>query len=143
MALSKAALKAKAAANVRRFEIVPLPSGGDVRIQSLTRAEQRKCRKACQKKNGEVDPAKQGFYDDILMAMSVVEDSGAAIFTTQDAINGCWDDFDLADTNTLLKAVVAINGMNDEAASRVEDAEKNFDETPENGTSGDSAGSTE
>jgi len=143
MALSKAQLKAKATTGERRFQIVPLPSGGDVRIQSLTRAEQRKCRKACQKKNGETDPAKQVFYDDILIALSAVEDSGAAIFTIQDALAGCFDNFELADTNALLKAVVSLNGMNDETGARdVDDAGKNSDETPEKGISGDSAEST-
>lgn len=144
MALNRDELKAKAASTQRQFDIVSLPTGGDVKIQSLTRSEQRKWRKACQKKNGEPDPAKQGYYDDVLLSMTVVADSGEAVFTVTDAFEGCWDDFLIADTNALLRGVTKLNGIGEEvSASDVDNAVKNSDETPENGTTGDSASSTE
>lgn len=144
MALNREQLKAKAASTERQFDIVSLPTGGDVKIQSLTRSEQRKWRKACQKKNGEADPAKQNYFDDVLLSMTVVADNGEAVFTVTDAFSGCWDDFLVVDTNALIRGVTKLNGIGEETTSSdVDNAVKNSDETPENGTTGGSAKLTE
>jgi len=137
MALNRAQFEAKSAKSIRRFDVVALPTGGEARVQSLTRSEQRKWRKSCQKKNGEADPAKQAYFDDVLLSMTVVDDDGAAVFTTNEALAGCWDAFDMADTNAMLRAATKINNMGDEPEP--EQAVKNSDETPGNGTAGGSA----
>lgn len=137
--LTKAELLAK---TERRFVEVPLPSGGDVRVRSLKRAEHRAWRKSFQKKNGDLDVDKFEYSDDVLIAMSLVDDKGAELFSIKDALGGCFDDLDDADVNAIRGAVTKLNNMNALNRNEIEAAVKNSEATPGNDSSSDSAVAT-
>tara|TARA_Y100000310_G_scaffold246825_1_gene252224 strand:- start:2068 stop:2499 length:432 start_codon:yes stop_codon:yes gene_type:complete len=138
--LSKDELRNKAGANSRRYRIVPLPTGGEIRIRSITRGEQRRWRKTWRKKDGDIDRDKVEFMDDLMLAMCVVDGAGDLVFTQKEALDGIFDDFDGGDTNVMVAAVNRHNSMDGELhGTAIDDAVKNSGETPGNGSSGDSA----
>ena len=134
--LTKEQLLAKGKEAARRFTLVDLPTGGTVRVQSLTRLEQREWKKSWRKRNGELDRTKFDFSDDVLLAKSIVDDAGNQVFTPTDAFDGCFDGWDSGDINALLKAVSKLSNLEESADEGVDDAVKNLDATAGNDSSG-------
>lgn len=133
--LTKAELRTKCTQTGRRYRLVTLSDESQVRIQSLTRAEQRAWRKATQKKDGTIDPKTIEYSNDVLMAMVIVDESGALAFTISDALNGMFDQLDTADTTLLVDAAVDHCGLVVDA-KELDDAKKNSEGTPGNSSSG-------
>ena len=142
--LSKAELRSKSEQNVRRYKDVTLPSGGDVRIRSITRSEHRNWRKSWRKKGGDIDFVKLDFSDDMMLALCLVDEDGQQVFTRAEALDGVFDNFDSGDTNVMIAAVNRHTNMDGEPdKDSIEDAVKNSSETPSSVSSGDSAEDSE
>lgn len=140
--LTKAELRTKCTQTKRRYRLVKLSDETEVRIQSLTRAEQRAWRKATQKKDGSIDPKTIEYSNDVLMAMVIVDEAGALAFTISDALNGMFDLMDTADTTLLVDAAVDHCGLVADA-KEVDDTKKNSEPTLGNGSSGPNANDSE
>ncbi len=142
--LSRDELRSKSEQTVRRYKDVTLPSGGDVRIRSITRSEHRNWRKSWRKKGGEIDLQKLDFSDDMMLAMCLVDEDGKQMFTRSEALDGVFDNFDSGDTNVMVAAVNRHTNMDGETdQNSVDDAVKNSQETPSNDSSGDCAEDSE
>ena len=139
--LTKEQLRNKCVATGRRYRVVELLDGSEVRIQSLTRAEQREWRKSTQKKDGTTDVRKVEYSNDALLAMSIVDEQGGAVFTLGDALSGMFDLWDVRDTTLLVDAIVDHCGLIADA-KEIDAALKNSEETPGKDSSGVSAPAT-
>ena len=137
--LNRAELRNRSIKTERRYKEVRLSDGAVVRLQSMTRSEQRTWRKSTQKKDGSIDPKRIDYSNDILLVMTIVDEKGEPAFTLGDAFGGMFDDWDTADTSILIDAAVDHCGLLVET-KETEDAIKNSDETPGNDSSGVSAG---
>jgi hypothetical protein len=123
----------------RRYRTVTLADGGEVRLRSLTRSEQREWRRATQTKSGELDPKKREYSNDVLLAYVIVDENGNPVFTVHDALQGVFDDWDAGDCTLLVDAAVDHCRLVVDKVE-VDDAIKNSGETPGNGSSGVSSG---
>jgi hypothetical protein len=137
--LSKEQLRSRGVSDGRRYCLATLADGSEVRLQSLTRSEQRDWRQSTQKKDGSLDPKKQEYSNDVLIAMCIVDDSGSTVYTIEEAINGIFDLWDTADT-TLITEVAAAHCRLYVERREVEAALKNSGATRGSGSSGGSSG---
>lgn len=137
--LTKEQIRARGLSVKRRYCVVPLSDGSDIRLQSLTRTEQREWRQATTKKDGSIDPKKHEYSNDVLLAMCIVDGTGATVYTVDEALNGIFDLWDTADTTKLAEVAAAHVGVYVERKD-LEAALKNSGTTPGNGSSGDSSG---
>lgn len=118
----------------RRFSTVRLADGAVVRLRSLTRSEQRHWQNQT---NGE---ASKQYSDDVLIAMCIVDDEGNQIISCEDALTGFFDQWDMSECQTLLRACIELchsppaTSINDQ----VEASLKNLSQTSGSGSSGDS-----
>lgn len=98
-------LKAKMlAASVRRVETVEVPILGPVRIRSLTAREIREWRGGLVGDDGK--PTKRlERANELLVALAVIDDSGAPVFSDDDAMSMLFDDVDSAAFAVLVAAV--------------------------------------
>lgn len=140
--LTKEQLRAKCVNTDRRHYEVPLLDGSTVRLQSLTRGEQREWRKATQKKDGSIDPKKHEYSNDVLLSMVIVDGDGKTVFTVGDALSGMFDLWDTRDTTILTEAAVDHCGLVVDS-KETEAAIKNSEETPGKDSSGVSVQDTE
>ena len=140
--LNREQLRSKGLNMARRFRLVTLIDGSQVRIQSLNRAEQREWRNAVKRKDGTPDPKKLEYSNDILLAMCVVDEEGKQVFTLGDALSGMFDYWDTQDTTVLLDATVDHCGLVADA-KEIEARVKNSEATPGNDSSGVAATDTE
>lgn len=95
----------------RNYQSVLLGDGSEVRVRSLTRMEQRAWRMATAGKDGEQDPKKAEFSNDVLLAMCIVDDDGNTAFTADEALRGCFDAWDSGDTQAILRAALDVCGI--------------------------------
>lgn len=114
---------------------VPLLDGSTVRIQSLTRGEQREIRSAVKKKDGSVDPKLNEFSNDLLLVRCIVDDNNDRVYTDGDALGGMFDLWDTRDTAVLIDAAIEHTGILLDM-KEVEARLKNSDSTPGTGSSG-------
>lgn len=121
----------------RRFTTATLLDGTKVRLRSMLRSEQRKWHKCTKKEDGSEDESKQQFSDDVLLAMTIVDDEGNPLVSVEEAFQGFFDDWDTADTNILINEAVALSFPARPTA--IADALKKTAETPGNDSSGGSA----
>lgn len=140
--LTKEQLRNKCLPTGRRYKDVDLIDGSKVRLQSLTRSEQREWRKSTNKKDGSPDPKKIDFSNDILLAMAIVDAEGKPVFTIGDALSGMFDHWDTRDTTILVDAVVDHCGLVADS-KEIEDTLKNSEETPGKDSSGVSVSASE
>jgi len=136
--LTKEEIRARGVKVSRRYCIVTLADGSDIRLQSLTRTEQREWRQATQKKDGTIEPKKHEYSNDVLLAMCIVDETGATVYTVQEALNGIFDLWDTNDAIKLAEVAAAHIGLYVERKD-VEAALKNSGATPGNGSSGGSS----
>jgi hypothetical protein len=140
--LTKEQLRNKCLPMGRRYKLVTISDGSQVRIQSLTRAEQRELRKATQKKDGSPDPKKSEYSNDVLLAMAIVDGDDKTVFTIGDALSGMFDHWDTTDTTILVDAAIDHCGFIADS-KEIDDTLKNSDQTPGNDSSGVSAKDSE
>lgn len=119
-------LKAKMlAASARRYKVVSVPVYGDVRIQSLTSREIREWRNSLKDEDGKHNQ-RMDRANELLVALSVVNDDGSRVFTDDDAMSMLFDDADYGPNGVLISAVREHTNVNaDPAWKAVEDAAKN------------------
>jgi len=144
MALTKEQLHAMPGGE-RRFETEALPNGELLRGRTLLRGERRRFREFLRKfatdKKGNVSDDKYLYYDDILAAFHLCDDSGATILTPEEAVNGFFDEWDDASAAALTKLLRKLQPLPE--GEDIEGAIKNSDETPGSDISGVSADGTE
>ena len=68
--------------------------------------------------------------------MCVVDENGDQVFSKQDALNGVFDGFDMADANAMIGAVTAHNRFAGDEDNDLGDAVKNSSATDGNDSSG-------
>jgi len=79
---------------VRRYEVVPVPCLGDMRIQSLTAGEMRAIRATLRTKNHELDRERFDKLDALVVAAEWVDDNGNPCVTDDDVMRGFFDRID-------------------------------------------------
>ena len=122
MALDREAFMT-ASRGARRYHTIPIPLLGDVRMQSLTASEMRTLRHSMQD-----DESKQRVRraDALLVAAAVVDDSGARVFSDDDAMGNGLDWMDGGPWAVLCDAVRQhVGWMADIGWKPIEDAAKN------------------
>lgn len=133
--LTKEQLRSKSAKLERRYLDVPLLDGSAVRIQSLTRGEQREIRAAVKKKDGSVDPKLNEFSNDLLLVRCIVDGNNERVYSDGDALGGMFDLWDTRDTAVLIDAAIEHTGILLDM-QEVEARLKNSNATPGSGSSG-------
>jgi len=134
--LSKEQLRNKCVNTTRRYDVVTFADGNKARIQSLTRSEQRKWRKATKRKDGTEDPEKIEYSNDVLCAMVLVDDAGETVFTVDEALRGMFDLWDTQDSTILVDGAVRHCGLViADTTKEIEARIKNSEGIPGNGSS--------
>ena len=109
----------------RRFSEVELPLLGKVRLRSLTSGEIRALRASMKDKDGEVNDKRFAMFDDLLIALCVVDAEGNQEFSEYDAINGALE-MDAGARGQLMEAIRNHTGVGaPEGWQPVIDAAKN------------------
>lgn len=118
---------------VRRFKSVKLPTGGEVKIRSLSTSEMRAFRASFTDRKGETITERLQRLQELLIAQCVCDDAGARELTDAEALNGAFDDVDGADSACLFHACKHWTGFGvDDDFSAIEDARKNSEATTGN-----------
>ena len=90
MALDREAFMA-ASRGARRYHVIDLPGLGAARLQSLTQAEMRSLRRSLRDADGNANKERIDRLDGLLVAATVVDDSGARVFSDDDALGNGLD----------------------------------------------------
>lgn len=110
----------------RRFVTVSVPLIGDVRLRSLTAAEMRRLRNSLSDDKGETIKARVERMNELLAVEAIVDESGAPIFTEDDAMGGTFDTLDAAAAKVLFTQIVRHTGFTaDSDWKEIEGAAKN------------------
>lgn len=133
--LTKEQIRNRGVEPARKFANVSLSDGSVIRLRSLTRAEQREWYRATKKKDGTVDKAKIEYSDDVLLALSIVDDNDQPTFTITEALNGIFDFWATNDTKQLVEVAAELSGLIVDQAE-IDAALKNSAATPGNGSCG-------
>lgn len=125
MALDREAFMA-ASRGSRRYHVISLPGIGDARLQSLTQAEMRSLRRSLRDADGNPSKERLDRLDGLLVAATVVDDSGARVFSDDDALGNGLDWIDGGPWAVLCDAVRRHVGWMAEIGWKpIEDAAKN------------------
>ena len=116
----------------RRYRDVPLPDGTTVRLQSLLRSERRKWRRITLKDDGSIDQMKLPYSDDVLLAMSMIDEQGNLVFSTDEALKGQFDTWDNSDTEVLITECIDLSLVPSKAGAAL----KNSEDLPKKDSSG-------
>lgn len=128
-------IRARGLSVKRRYCLAHLVDGSDVILQSLATTEKREWRQSTLKKDGSIDPKKHEYSNDVLLAMTIVDATGATAYTVDEALNGIFDLWDTGDTTRLAEIAGAHCGVYVERKD-VEAALKNCAMTPGSNFSG-------
>lgn len=116
----------------KRYRMVQLPTGGQVRIQSLTAGEARALRQSLINKKGELIKARGDRLQELLICHCVVDENGQRVFSEDDAMSSDFDGLDQANAAVLYQACRNFSGFGADADfAAIEDAIKNSDSTQE------------
>jgi len=115
-----------AARGERRYRVVPVPILGDVRLQSLTQAEMRSIRRSLRDEDGGTNKERLDRLDGLLIASTVVDDSGSRVFSDDDAMGAGLDWIDAGPWAVLCDVVRQHIGWGADIGWKpIEDAAKN------------------
>lgn len=125
--------------NKRRYKTLRLPTGDDVTIQSLTAAEMRTFRESLADKKGELIKERGEKFNELLLALCLVDDHKQVMFTEADAMGGAFDQLDGLVILKLAEECREWTGFKgDSDFSAIEDAIKNSESVQENNGSTES-----
>ena len=109
----------------RRFVTVDIPLLGSVRLRSLTSNEIRALRSSMRDAQGEVNKQRFALFDELLIALVVVDEANNCEFSEMDALNGGLE-MDAGARGQLMEAIKRHTGIGaDEGWSPVVAAAKN------------------
>lgn len=94
----------------RRFATVDIPLLGEVRLRSLTSNEVRALRASMRDAQGEVNKQRFALFDELLIAIVVVDEANNCEFTEQDALNGGLE-MDAGSRGQLMEAIKRHTGI--------------------------------
>lgn len=115
----------------RRYRVVPLPTGGQVRIQSLTSGEARALRQFLLNPKGELIKVRGDRLAELLICACLVDENGQRLFSQDDAMSADFDAFDNAVSSVLYQFCRNWTGFAaDPDFAAIEDAVKNSESTP-------------
>lgn len=119
----------------RRFKLVTIPTGGEVRLRNMTTSEMRALRASLLTKDGKMIASRADRIQQLLVAACVVDDDGNRLFTDDDALGATMDELDGAVMSCLFAEAKAWTGFGaDSDWSAIEDAAKNSNATSANGS---------
>ena len=100
----------------RRYATVKLSDGTPLRLRSLMRSEQRQLRARVKDR--------MEYYDDCLLALSIVNGTGEPEVSIETALEGFFDQWEMRDIQVILNAAMDLN-IPDKEVTRIEDVVKN------------------
>ncbi len=116
----------------RRYRVVKLPTGGEVRLQSLTAGEMRQLKQSLINPDGKLNKKRGDRLQYLLLSWAIVDENGGRLFSEEDALSSDFDNIDGAIVSMIYDQAKNWTGfLSDGDFSAIEDAVKNSESTQE------------